>query len=67
MLAGCEALVKPSELMGRLGPIPPGDGGRAEQGWGGLEGPDWGLRTEASGRGWLVGERGKQPPSAALG
>lgn len=38
MLAGSEALVKPSELMRSLGPIPPGNGGSAEQGQGGLEG-----------------------------
>lgn len=37
MLAGLEALVKPSEVMKSLGRIPPGDGGSAEQGQGGPE------------------------------
>lgn len=39
MLAGLEALVKPSEVMKSLGRIPPGDGGSAEQGQGGPESP----------------------------
>lgn len=36
MLAGMEALVKPSELMGCLGPMPPGDEAalsRGREGW----------------------------------
>lgn len=41
MLAGSEALVKLSELTGRLGPSSPSSQ-TAEQGHRGLEGPGWG-------------------------
>lgn len=64
MLAGSEALVKPYELMGSVGPIPPGAGGSAEQGWGGLQGPARGLLAEASGQGRLGGERKAAPRSS---
>lgn len=63
MLAGSEALVKPSELMSSLGPVPPGDGGSAEQGQGGLE-----SRMGSSSRGfWMSlarqGDNGTAPCS----